>query len=363
MTPPFRIALTADFFSDGQLIYPDFDLSVLDDTPGLEYFPFSENSSEIASDQLAGANGVIVLTPAVTRQSLANSEELLGICRFGVGYEKVDVDACTEADVAMAITKGAVDRPVAEATVGWMIALCHHARSKDRLVREGRWHDRNDFMGSELRNRTMGVIGFGGIARELVRLLSGFGMERTLIYDPFIDDEAAAAAGVEKVELDDLLKQSDFISIHCPLTDTTTNLITARELALLKPTAYLINTARGGIVDEDALYASLSEGRIAGAALDCFVGEPVTTPSQFSEFDNVILAPHSIAWTHELFRDIGRSVCQSMIDLANGRIPHGVVNPEVFERPSFQEKWKRLAVTEELAGEELASGSGSPKAN
>ncbi|MDB5341237.1 MAG: Hydroxypyruvate reductase, partial [Planctomycetaceae bacterium] len=110
----------------------------------------------------------------------------------------------------------------------------------------------------------------------------------------------------------------------------------------MKPNGYLINTARGGIVEEDALYAALSSGQIAGAALDCFVGEPLTAPPRWAELDNILLAPHSIAWTDELFRDIGRAACQGLLDLAAGKKPRGVVNPEVFDRPSFQTKWQRI---------------------
>ncbi|HUR46043.1 MAG TPA: NAD(P)-dependent oxidoreductase, partial [Candidatus Saccharimonadales bacterium] len=135
---------------------------------------------------------------------------------------------------------------------------------------------------------------------------------------------------------------SDFVSIHCPLTDKTRGLIGARELALMRPDAYLLNTARGGIVEEDALYDALNNHRIAGAALDCFSQEPVTSPSRFGELENVLLAPHSIAWTGEMFRDIGRAACQVMIDLSNGAKPNGVLNPELFARPSFQAKWKRF---------------------
>jgi phosphoglycerate dehydrogenase-like enzyme len=110
----------------------------------------------------------------------------------------------------------------------------------------------------------------------------------------------------------------------------------------MKSNAYLLNTARGGIIEEDALYQALKSRQIAGAALDCFIGEPLTRPPRFAELDNVILAPHSIAWTNELFRDIGSAACRSLSDLAQGRRPHGIVNPEVFDRPTFQKKWDRL---------------------
>jgi phosphoglycerate dehydrogenase-like enzyme len=197
-------------------------------------------------------------------------------------------------------------------------------------------------MGTELRDRTLGVVGFGGIGRALVKLLAGFGMKPPIVYDPFIKPTDAAKLGVTAVPLDELLYQADYVSIHCPLNDSTRGLIGARELALMKPTSYLINTARGGIVDEAALGAVLRSGRIAGAAIDCFETEPLAAPPPFADLDNVILAPHCIAWTDELFRDIGRTVCRGMLDLASGRVPKGVVNREVLDRPGFQAKWKRL---------------------
>jgi phosphoglycerate dehydrogenase-like enzyme len=151
--------------------------------------------------------------------------------------------------------------------------------------------------------------------------------------------------GAVKTDLDALLRESDFVSIHCPLMESTRQLIGRRELSLMKPTAYLINTARGGIVDEPALQEALAERRIAGAALDCFIEEPLPLPHPLAELDNVLLAPHAVAWTSELFGDIGRMCCQGLLDLASGRRPHGIVNPEVFERPSFQAKWRRLALS------------------
>jgi phosphoglycerate dehydrogenase-like enzyme len=234
-----------------------------------------------------------------------------------------------------------VDHSVAEATIGWMIALGHNLRVKDSLVRSGQWDERSKYMGCELRDRALGVIGLGGIARKTIELLRGFGMKPPLAFDPFLNQQSAAALGVRLVTLDELLAEADFVSIHCPLTDKTRGLIGARELALMKPGAYLLNTARGGIVNEDALYQALKDRRIAGAALDCFAQEPVTAPHRFDELDNVLLAPHSIAWTEELFRDIGRATCQVMVDLSLGGQPRGVLNPEVFDQPGFKTKWAR----------------------
>jgi phosphoglycerate dehydrogenase-like enzyme/2-keto-3-deoxy-L-rhamnonate aldolase RhmA len=338
---PFRVALTGDFFDADKPKYREIGLELFEAT-GVEVERFARHLPEIATYQLAGPNGVIVLTPRVTADSLAQCPDLLAIGRFGVGYDSVDVAACTAADVMLFIAAGAVDRSVAEATVGWMLALTHHVRTKDRLVREAKWEARSRYMGTELRDRTLGVIGFGGIGRALVRLLAGFGMKPPLVYDPFISASDATRLGVTLVPLDRLLFESDFVSIHCPLNEQTRDLIGARELGMMKPTAYLVNTARGGIVDEAALDEVLRQGKIAGAAIDCFEGEPLTAPPSLASLDNVLLAPHCIAWTDELFRDIGRAVCRGMLDLAAGRVPRGVVNREVLERPGFQAKWKRI---------------------
>jgi phosphoglycerate dehydrogenase-like enzyme len=341
--PRFRVALTADFFeADGAPKYPDLGLSLFGGEPRIQWSAIKEHKSPLLSDQVAGAQGVIVLTPAVTAETVSRSNDLLAIGRFGVGYDAVDVKACTEADVLVFITAGAVDRSVAEATVGWMIALSHHMRVKDGLVRTGRWNERSRYMGRELRDRTFGAIGVGGIGSATIGLLRGFGMKPPLAFDPFMPEARAQSLGVTLVGLDELLARADFVSIHCPLTEQTRGLLGPREIALMKQDAYLINTARGGIVDEDALYEALRDNRIAGAAIDCFVDEPITRPHRFGELENVLLAPHSIAWTDELFRDIGRSACQGMIDLAHGRTPRGVVNPDVLERAGFQQKWARI---------------------
>lgn len=343
-TRTFRVALTGDFYNQaGEMPFKDMGLSIFASDAQIEVRPFQEHRPLIGADQIGDANAVVVLAPAVTKETLARAENLLAIGRFGVGYEKVDVVACTEADVLAFITAGAVDRSVAEATVGWMIALTHHTLVKDRLVRTGEWDARTRYMGSEIRDRTFGAVGLGGIARETLRLLTVFGMKQPIAFDPFLDAATAAQLGVKLVSLDELLATADFVSLHCPLTEQTRGIIAARELGLMKPTAYLLNTARGGLVDEGALYDALKSGQIAGAAIDSFVDEPVTSPHRFGDLENVILAPHSIAWTDELFRDIGRAVCQGIVDLAHGRKPQkGVLNPEVLARPGFQEKWQRL---------------------
>ena len=340
----FRVALTADLFDDGgELKCKDMGLEIFDKHPHIEHFTLGEPRAEIGSDQLVGVQGVLVWAPAVQAETVSRAEELLAISRIGVGYDKVDVLACTEADVAVCITQGAVDRSLAEATVTWMLALTHQVLIKDRIMRRGREWDQFSHLGQELRERTFGSVGLGGIASEVVRLLGIFGMNKPLAFDPYVNPARAAKLGVELVGLDDLMRRADFVSVHCPLNDQTRGLIGRRELDLMKPNAYLLNTARGGIVDEEALYDVLKEDRIAGAGIDCFAGEPLTEKPPLAELDNVLLAPHSIGCTDELLRDIGSAACRSLVDLSLGRAPEkGVVNPEVFERSGFQQKWQRL---------------------
>lgn len=340
----FRIAVTADFYDDaGAPRYADFGLDTFDGHSHVAVSTFSEHREEIAPEQLADCHAVLVLSPRVTAASLAGCDDLLAVCRFGVGYDTVDVRACSDRDVLVTITPGAVDWSVAEATIGWMLALSHQMQAKDRLVRTGQWHERSKFMGCELRDRTLGVIGLGGIGRTLVSMLQSFGMQQPIAFDPFVPDSILEELGVHGVTLDELLARADFVSIHCPLNEQTRGLIGAEEIAKMKPGAYLLNTARGGIVDERALYDALQSKRIAGAAIDCFENEPLEDPHPFGELENVILAPHSIAWSEELFRDIGRIACQGMLDLSQGKRPRGVLNSELFERGSFQAKWSRIA--------------------
>ena len=323
-------------------MFDDLGLHVLNGHDGVETFVIDGKRELIGSEQIELAQGVIVFSSRVGLETVRSPENLLAFSRVGVGYDTVDVKACTEADVALLITVGAVDRSVAEATVSWMLALTHQIRIKDQLLRTGNWNERHRYSGKELRDRTFGAVGLGGIGRETIRLLEPFRMNKPIAYDPYMKENVAGELGVELVTLDELMATSDFVSIHCPLNDETFDLIGERELSLMKPDAYLINTARGGIANEDALGKALKNNLIAGAAIDCFVGEPITSPHSFSDLENVLLAPHAIAWTDELYRDIGAAACQGLIDLALGDLPKGIVNREVLDRPGFISKWEKL---------------------
>jgi phosphoglycerate dehydrogenase-like enzyme len=186
-------------------------------------------------------------------------------------------------------------------------------------------------MGSELRGKTLGLIGAGGIGGKLVEMIRVFDMNPPLAFDPYLDKKKAAAAGLQLVELTTLMKQSDFISVNCPLTDETRNLIGQNELSLMKKEAFIINTARGGIIDEGALIRVLTERSIAGYATDVFAVEPPSVQDPLFKLDNVIAAPHCIAWTHDLFREIGRKVCRQVVQIARGELPEDVVNTDIVK--------------------------------
>jgi phosphoglycerate dehydrogenase-like enzyme len=335
--------LSADFLSEQrQLVFPDIGLDTIQPHPEIASQFLSEYKVEYTPDQLQNADVLLSLKPKVTAASLMGIERLAAIGRYGVGYDNVDLRACTESDIAVYITRNAVVRPVASSIVLLVLASSHRLVWKDRLIRSGEWSASTRRLGKEPRNRTVGTIGLGNIAREAVRLLKAFDVGRFVAHDPYATAETAAAIGVELVSLDDLLSVSDYVLINCPLNENTRKLIGERELRLMKKDSVLINTARGPIVDEAALALILEEGGIAFAALDVFEAEPLSPASPLLVLDNTILSSHSLCWTEELFRDMGREAFAGVIAVSQGIAPQNVVNPEVLNRPGFQRKLERF---------------------
>lgn len=341
-TPTFRVGFSADFLgSDGMPVFPDIGLELLDGVPNLHYEFLGDYCPEYRPDQLQGFDAVISLKPRVTAQSLVGVERLCAIGRCGVGYDNVDLEACTAQNVAVYITPAAVVRPMAESIVLLVLALSHNLLRKDRLLRGGHWVESTRPLGRQPRDRTIGTIGMGNIASEAMRLLRMFGPARLVAYDPFCDADRVRNLGVELLPLDEVLTVSDYLLINCPLNAGTRGMIGGRELRLMKSQAYLINTARGPIVDEAALIEVLRQGLIRGAALDVFEREPIDSASPLLTMDSVILTSHSIGWTEELFRDMGRIDCEGALAIQHGEVPASVVNPAVLDRPEFQRKLQR----------------------
>ena len=223
-----------------------------------------------------------------------------------------------------------------------MLGLCHRVTIKDAIVRNDDWDTRFDHMGCEIRGRVAGLIGMGMIGREVVRLLAPFKPSGILVTDPAVSAEEAARLGVTLVDLETLLKRSTFVSIHCPLNEHTRYLVGSRELRMMRRDAFLINTARGAIVDQRSLEQALQEGWIAGAAIDVFEQEPPDADDPLLSMPNVILAPHASCWTHELFRDIGHDCMKAALAVSRGEEPPYVVNREVLERPGLIKKLEKF---------------------
>lgn len=350
----FKVGLTRDFLNaDGKLSF-DIGLEVVHPHPEIEWNYLPEDTPELRSEHVRSCDALLVLVPKVTAHTLENNDNLAIVARFGVGYDSVDVDACTRCGVAVTITPDGVRRPVAVAAVTYVLALSQKLLTKDRLTREGRWGERRDHMGTGLVERVLGVIGLGNIGREVCRLARPFDL-RLIAYDPYVDREAAASAGAELVGLEDLMRTADFVCVCAALTEESRHLIDARRLALMKPTAYLINVARGPIVDQAALTRALQDGRIQGAGLDVFEKEPPDPGQPLFELDNVIVTPHAICWTDQCFAAIGRSAWTSILDIAAGRTPQYVVNREVLASARFQERLRQYR--ERAAREQRVGGS------
>ncbi|HZN34904.1 MAG TPA: NAD(P)-dependent oxidoreductase [Pirellulaceae bacterium] len=338
----FRVGITRDFLrADGTLGLGDIGLALLD-LPHVEREFLISSDGEIPPDVADEYDALLVLAPRVTERTVTGCKRLGLVARFGVGYDTVDVPACTQHDVLLTITPDGVRRPVAVSALTLILALAHKLLIKDKLTRAGRWSEKLDHLGMGLAGRTLGVIGLGNIGREVFRVALPLAM-RHVGHDPFVGADQAAAMGVQWLVLDQLLAEADFVVICCALTAETRRLIDARRLALLKPTAYLINVARGPIVDQAALTAALQQRRIAGAGLDVFDPEPIDPRDPLLALDNVILAPHALCWTDECFLGNGRSACEAILDYAAGRVPRHVVNRDVLDRPGMQAKLKRLA--------------------
>jgi phosphoglycerate dehydrogenase-like enzyme len=223
-----------------------------------------------------------------------------------------------------------------------MLALAKRLPQQERITRAGRWDLQTSVMGSELEGRTLGIIGLGHSGRELVRLAAPFAM-RVLAYSPHADAAQAEAMGVRLTGLDELLCEADFVSLHCRLTERTRGLLGAAQLARMKPTAYLVNVARGELIDQPALVGALRQGQIAGAALDVFEEEPLPPGDPLLGLDNVILTPHWSASTSDVWAATGRAMAEGMLRAARGQVPQDVVNPEVLDRPGFRAKLARFA--------------------
>jgi D-3-phosphoglycerate dehydrogenase len=330
----FRVGVTGDLRdARGQPAFGAEAFAALQGARDLEWEWLPADVREISAEHAGAYDALYVNTPRVPASAVsADGLKVKIVSRHGVGYDSVDVAAMTKAGVLVANTPSAVARPVATIAITLILALAHRLFAKDRLTRKARWGERLEHMGMGLTGRTLGVVGAGRIGKELLRMARVFDL-RLLAADPHVDPLEISYLGARVAPLETVMAESDFVVVTCLLNEETHHLIDARALAAMKRSGYLVNVARGPVVDEKALYAALSERRIAGAALDVFEEEPTPKSNPILALDNVIVTPHSLAWTDELFSNIGLSAVGAILDVQAGRRPKFVVDPQALAHP------------------------------
>jgi D-3-phosphoglycerate dehydrogenase / 2-oxoglutarate reductase len=268
----------------------------------------------------------------VAHDLLRRAPDLLIVSSNGAGYDPVDVEACTAAGVLVVNQSGGNAHSVAEHALAMLLTLSKRIIEADRALRREPNVNRNVLIGTEAQGKTIGIVGLGNVGRRIAALCNGLLGIKVLAYDPYLTATEMAARGGEKVELDELLRRSDYVSISCPLTKESRGMIGAREFALMQQHAYFITTARGFIHDEAALLEALRNKLIAGAGLDVWSKEPPPPDHPLLQFDNVLASPHTAGVTREARANMGRIAAEQLLDALDGMRPPRIINPEVWSR-------------------------------
>jgi glyoxylate reductase len=285
-------------------------------------------------------------TQPVPKEVILSNPNLLGIANFGVGYDNIDVATATKLGIPITNTPGVLSETTADLAWALLMATARKVPQAHNYTLSGEWKGAGgkSFMGQDIgpggsnKPKTLGIIGFGRIGQAVMRRSRGFKM-RVVAYDPLMKEAIEKRRGVEYRELDQLLKESDFVTLHCPLTRETHHLIGKREFDLMKPTAILINTSRGPVLDEKALVTALKKGRIAGAGLDVYEKEPKLTPGLLN-LENVVLLPHIGSATQDTREQMAVVAARNAVALAGGKRPPNMVNPEVLGSPEYRRRLK-----------------------
>ncbi|MBX3086284.1 MAG: dehydrogenase [Anaerolineae bacterium] len=353
-----RVAFTGDYLNErGELASGDIGLGMIADVPNIQHHFITDlapqpndpgywsrfYSLEVTPAHIRDIDMLVVLRPWIKPSTFAEGAgNLTVIARAGAGYDKIDVAACTANDVAVFNSPDSLTHSTATSALMFMLALVKRLPEQERLARTGRWDLQSQYVGRELRAHKLGIIGLGRSGRELVRLLAPFEMQ-IMAYSPQADPAQAAALGVELTSLERVMRESDIVSVHSNLTAAKHKMITAAHLAMMKPSAYFVNVARGELVDQDALVKILQERRIAGAALDVFEHEPLPVTDPLIALDNVILTPHWSPATRDVKNLTSEVIFGGMRKVARGDVPDNILNPDVLDRPNFRAKLARFA--------------------
>ncbi len=267
----------------------------------------------------------------ITAKIMDNAPRLKVVGRHGVGVDNIDVEAATRRGIPVVYTPEANAEAVADHTMGLIIALAKNiVQGSCALKFKGNWSFRYEQRGTDVYGKTLGIFGLGRIGRRVAKRAKGFDM-KVLVYDPYVNKDTASRVGVKLVDLETLLRSSDFVTIHVPLTEETRKFLGEREFNLMMPGAFLVNTSRGGVVDERAMIEALSTGRLAGAGLDVFEKEPPDPENPLFKFDNVVVTPHMASHTVESLRKMALEVAKGVVKVLKGETPTNIVNPKVLK--------------------------------
>jgi len=277
------------------------------------------------------ADGVLTRLAPVRAAAIEQMQKCRVISRYGVGVDNVDVQAATARGIVVANVRDYCNEDVSDHALALLLSCVRKTVRRDKQVRAGEWDIGSDDPVWRIAGKTLGLVGFGAIARTLLRKVGGFGLDQVLAFDPYVDDKEIARTGARKVELDELLARSDFVSVHAPLTDETHHLIGARQFERMKPTAVLVNTSRGGLVDPDALYEALKSGAINSAGIDVYEPEPPAGDCKLFELDNIVLTDHTGWYSEESQRTLQESTARNAALVLTGKEPLFCVNPEVLK--------------------------------
>lgn len=336
MTGPFQVYVSRD----DRLEERDYDmgLGALFDDPDVEVtFVEAHDDAELPPESVEGANALVLLKSAVTAETLEGATDLELVARFGAGFDGVDLGAATERGIAVTNAPQGMRDSVAQATVGMLIVCASHMRRYDRIVRDQGFEGRLENMGVELFGKTLGTIGLGQIGSRVTELLEPFGMT-VQTYDPYLPEERADALGVELVDLDELLETSDFVTIHCPLTEETHHMLDAESFERMRDEAYLVNTTRGGIYPDEDLADALEAGELAGAAIDVFEGEPDVEGNPLLDLEDVLVMPHAAGINRDGLTHTGEVVSEAVLAVKAGEVPRNLLNPDALDGPVPEEK-------------------------
>lgn len=290
------------------------------------------------ADAVAGCDALVLGAQPFGSGQLGAPERLAlhVVARHGAGFDTVDLEAMTRAGVMVANTPRAVQRPVALMAITFILALAQKLLIKDRLTREGRWNERGSHMGPGVTGRTVGIVGAGGVGLETAQLCEAIGLK--VMFARSARNGDLARRGIPLLPLEEMLAAADFVVLACRLNDETRHMMNAARFGRMRPTAFLINVARGPVVDEPALIEALRSGVIAGAGLDVFEQEPVDPANPLLGMYNVVLAPHHLCVTEETLQAIADEAADALAAVEAGRAPTNLVNPEVLEHPRVR-KW------------------------